>query len=127
MIQLANTGNAVQRRMALYCLRDLEQTDRNAQAVYLSSLSDADVMVRLAGLACLGKLHLTGEPIRNVISGLLEHDPDLGVRRSAAVACRRIGDAHPQIIAALRQAAESADASLGKAAEAALQQLELGK
>lgn len=127
MIQLVRTGNAVQRRMALYCLRDLEQTDRNAQAAYLSSLSDADVMVRLAGLACLGKLHLTGEPIRNAISGLLEHDPDLGVRRSAAVACRRIGDAHPRIIAALRQAAESADASLGKAAEAALQRLELGK
>ncbi len=127
MIQLVNTGNAVQRRMALYCLRDLEQTDRDAQAAYLSSLSDADVMVRLAGLACLGKLHLAGEPIRNAISGLLEHDPDLGVRRSAAVACRRIGDAHPRIIAALRQAAESADASLGKAAEAALQRLELGK
>ena len=127
MIQLVHTGNAVQRRMALYCLRDLRQMDQAAQTAYLAGLRDKDPMVRLAGLACLGKLHLTGEQIRNAISGLLEHDPDLGVRRSAAVACRRIGDAHPRIIAALRQAAGSADASLGKAAEAALQRLESGK
>src|SRR5713101_7766830 len=31
LLHLAGTGNAVQRRMALYCLRDLEQRDADAQ------------------------------------------------------------------------------------------------
>src|SRR5207245_5099602 len=33
--RLAGAGNAVQRRMALYCLRDLAQTSPDVQAVYL--------------------------------------------------------------------------------------------
>ena len=42
MVHLVYTDNAVQRRMALYCLRDLGQTGHEAQAAYLASLNDAE-------------------------------------------------------------------------------------
>ena len=123
MLRLVHAGNAVQRRMTLYCLRDLQQTDSNAQAAYLRSLSDTDTTVRLAGLSCLGKLRVTSEPLRNALVGLLKDDSDFGVRRAAAVACGRMGDASPRNIEALEGAAGADDASLAKAAAKALEKV----
>ena len=123
MIQLVRTGNAVQRRMALYCLRDLKQTDQKAQAAYLVSLRDEDPMVRLGGLSCLGKLRLTSGAIRAALLRLLEYDPDLGVRRSAAMTCGQIGDMDTHIVKALQQAAQSDDGSLSKVSIGALRKL----
>ena len=126
MLRLAHAGNAVQRRMALYCLRDLQQTDGNAQAAYFRSLSDTETTVRLAGISCLGKLRVTSEPLRNALVGLLKDDADFGVRRAAAVACGQIGDASPRIIEALKGAADADDASLAKAAVKAIEKVRNG-
>ena len=123
MIQLVNTGNAVQRRMALYCLRDLKQTDQKAQNAYLASLHDEDPMVRLGGLSCLGKLQLTSGAMREAMIRLLEHDPDLGVRRAAAMTCGQIGDTDTHIVEALQRTAQSNDSSLRKASTGALKKL----
>ena len=123
MIQLVNTGNAVQRRMALYCLRDLKQTDQKAQNAYLASLRDEDPMVRLGGLSCLGKLQLTSEAMRAAMIRLLEHDPDMGVRRAAAVTCGQVGDTDTHIVKALQRTAQSDDSSLRKASTGALRKL----
>ena len=123
MIQLVNTGNAVQRRMALYCLRDLKQTDQAAQTAYLASLHDQDPMVRLGGLSCLGKLQLISGAMRAAILRLLEHDPDMGVRRAAAVTCGQLGDTDSILIEALQRASGADDKSLNRAATGALRQL----
>ena len=123
MIQLVNTGNAVQRRMALYCLRDLKQTDQAAQTAYLASLHDQDPMVRLGGLSCLGKLRLTSGAMRAAILRLLEHDPDMGVRRAAAVTCGQLGDTDAHIVEALQRTAQADDSSLRKASTGALKKL----
>ena len=123
LIQLVATGNAVQRRMALYCLRDLKQMDQAAQKAYLTSLTDEDPMVRLGGLSCLGKLQLTSGAIRHALIQLLEHDPDLGVRRAAAVTCGQIGEASQEIVEALHKSCTSGDKSLSRAATGALRQL----
>ncbi len=123
MVQLVSTGNAVQRRMALYCLRDLKQMDHAAHTAYLASLGDEDPMVRLGGLSCLGKLRLTGEAIREAVIRLLEHDPDLGVRRSAAMTCGQVGDPDTYIVEALRRTAQSDDRSLRKVSIGALGKL----
>lgn len=123
MIQLVRMGNAVQRRMALYCLRDLKQTDHTAQDAYLASLRDEDPMVRLGGLSCLGKLRLRSGAMRAAIPRLLEHDPDMGVRRAAAVTCGQIGDMDTHIIEALQRTAQAADTSLSKASAGALKKL----
>ncbi len=123
MIQLVHTGNTVQRRMALYCLRDLKQTDQAAQEAYLTSLHDEDPMVRLGGLSCLGKLRLTSGAIRVAVLRLLEHDPDMGVRRSAAMTCGQIGETSQEIVEALRKSCISGDKSLSRAAIGALKKL----
>ena len=123
MLRLAGTGNAVQRRMALYCLRDLGQTGLDAQGVYLASLDDPDPWVRLSGLSCLGKLRLASPEAREVLLRLLEADSDWGVRRATAVTLGQIGDSTPAVIEALGRAAQSQDASLSKAAAGALERL----
>ncbi len=121
--RLAGAGNAVQRRMALYCLRDLAQAGPDAQAVYLTSLSDPDSGVRLAGLSCVGKLKLASPEARKALLRLLEADPDPGVRRSAAVTLGQLGDAAPTVLEVLTRAAQSDDTGLRKAAAGALEKL----
>ena len=123
MIHLVYADNAVQRRMALYCLRDLGQTGHEAQAAYLASLNDADAMVRLGGLSCLGRLQLTSVTVRETILRLLFNDPDMGVRRSTAVTLGQIGDSDPAVLEALQAASRDADPSLRKAAARALLKL----
>ena len=121
--RLAGAGNAVQRRMALYCLRDLAQAGPDAQAVYLTSLSDLDSGVRLAGLSCLGKLKLASSEAGKALLRLVEADPDPGVRRSAAVTLGQLGDAAPTVLEVLTRAAQSDDTGLRKAAAGALEKL----
>jgi HEAT repeat protein len=123
MLRLASSGNPVQRRMALYCLRDLGRTDADAQVVYLASLSDPDPMVRLSGLSCLGKLRLASAEARTSLLRLLETDSDLGVRRATAVALGHLGDSTPAVIEALTRAARLDDVGLSKAAAGALEKL----
>jgi HEAT repeat protein len=126
MLRLAGSGNPVQRRMALYCLRDLGRTDPAAQVVYLASLADPDPMVRLSGLSCLGKLRLASAQVQTTLLRLLEADPDLGVRRATAVALGQLGDSTPLVTEALRKAAQADDVGLGKAARGALKVLGVG-
>jgi HEAT repeat protein len=125
VLRLATSGNAVQRRMALYCLRDLGQNDPATQTVYLASLNDADPMVRLSGLSCLGKLRLASAEARTSVLRLLETDPDLGVRRATAATLGQLGDAAPAVIATLTKAAQSNDVGLSKAARGALKVLQV--
>lgn len=124
LLRLAGVGNAGQRRMALYCLRDLAQTGPVAQAVYLTSLSDPDPMVRLSGLSCLGKLRLAAAEARDTLLRLLDADPDLGVRRATAVTLGQLSDSTPAVIKALGRAAQSDDVGLRKAAAGALEKLQ---
>ncbi len=120
ILTLATTGNAVQRRMALYCLRDLDAVHARAQAVYLASLTHPDPLVRLAGLACVGRLTRAGPAIRAALATLLDSDPHPGVRRSTATTCHRLGRPDARLLAALSTAANSQDCSLRKAARRAL-------
>lgn len=61
--------------------------------------------------------------MRAAIPRLLEHDPDMGVRRAAAVTCGQIGDMDTHIIEALQRTAQAADTSLSKASAGALKKL----
>ena len=124
MVDLAGTGNPVQRRMALYCLRDANQTDAAAQHIYLMSLTDQVPGVRLAGLSCIGKCQLPVSEIESPLIQLLETDPDIGVRRATAVTLGQLRATSPAIVAALTQAAGGEDKSLGKASAGALKKLQ---
>lgn len=123
ILQLVRTGNAAQRRMALYCLRDLAQTGPAATAAYLAGLNDPHPLVRLGSLSCLGKLKIARPEVRATLLRMLEADPDEGVRRATAVTCGQLGDAAPSVIAALAKAARSSDVGLSKAAAGAIEKL----
>jgi HEAT repeat protein len=124
-LHLARNGNSVQRRMALYCLRDLAHSGPAACAVYLACLDDPDPMVRLGSLSCLGKLRLASSTVQDKLLHLLAADPHLGVRRATAVTLGYLRAPTPAVIAALSKAAQADDEGLRKAASAALKNLQL--
>lgn len=124
LLDLTKTGNPVQRRMALYCLRDANQTNAAAQQIYLASLTDQESGVRLAALSCIGKCQLPLAALESPLIQILETDPDSGVRRAAAVTLGQLRAPSPAIVTALTQAARGEDVSLGKAAAGALQKLQ---
>jgi HEAT repeat protein len=124
MLSLASAGNAVQRRMALYCLRDAPQAKTGAPRVAVISLSDANPGVRLAGLSCLGKHKRAVPEAESRLVQLLESDPDIGVRRATAVTLGQLGIASPTVLKALQQAVQGGDSSLSKAATGALKKLQ---
>jgi HEAT repeat protein len=126
LLRLASTGNVVQKRMALYCLRDLGQTTPAAQTVYFTSLSDPDPLVRLGGLSCLGKLKLASSAARESLLRMLDADSDLGVRRATAVTLGQLDDHAPEVLDALARIVQSNDTALRKAATGALEKLQKG-
>jgi len=119
---LVTGGIAVQRKMALYCLRDLETRAPEVEQAVLDALGDADRDVRLAAIATLARLALD----RGGAGERLVHALETGderVRRAAAAALGALGERSAPVLAALRAASTSADRSLRRAAEGALRQL----
>ena len=125
LLTLAADSDHNARKMALYCIRDLEITGSALLDVIERAVHDPDVHVRLAALAVLSKLRdASGEAVR-ILLGSLKSDPDPGVRRSAASALGNIQSASADATAALTSAAaDSGDESLARAARGALNRLE---
>ena len=113
--RLAREGTALQRKMALYGLRDLGPPVAEAT----SALSDPDAGVRLAAMAALARNPENPEEAAERLAPLLR-DPEVGVRRAAAAALGRVGIATPAAVDALSVAAAGPDAPLRRAAERAL-------
>ena len=122
LAELAARGRGPQRKMALYCIRDLGAPSTDAEGVAAAALGDPDVGVRLAALSTLPAVAVDRVTASRRLLSLLE-DPDGGVRRAAAVALGELGTNSEEVVAALRAAAASEDASLKRAAERALRRL----
>src|SRR5947199_72684 len=118
----ARSFRGPQRKMALYCIRDLGAPSTDAEGVAAAALGDPDVGVRLAALSTLPAVAVDRVTASRRLLSLLE-DPDGGVRRAAAVALGELGTNSEEVVAALRAAAASEDASLKRAAERALRRL----
>jgi HEAT repeat protein len=125
LLKLAAEGDRNARKMALYCIRDLEIAGAELIAVVESSVHDPDVHVRLAALSVLSRLRdASGQAVRIMLE-CLKSDTDAGVRRAAASALGNIQTATADATAALASAAaDSADESLARAARGALDRLE---
>jgi HEAT repeat protein len=119
---LVRSGNAGQRKMAAYCLRDLDQTSAAAESLMLAALQDIDPGVRMAAMSYLVGAASDRAAAAHRIVDLL-NDPDAGVRRAAAAILGRLGQRSATVHAALRAAAVSGDPSLQRAAERSLRQL----
>jgi HEAT repeat protein len=110
-----------QRKMALYCLRDLAVVE--AVDVALGALGDTAVGVRLAALAVLAEVHPNPAAAARRIAVLIG-DRDPRMQRAAAGTLGRLGVCSAEIIGALRAAEASDDPSLRRAAARSLRALE---
>jgi HEAT repeat protein len=120
--RLAAGGNAAQRKMALYCLRDLDLRAPEVEAAVVAALEDQAWDVRLAAIAALARIAIdrAGAAVRLVRA--LASD-DVRVRRAAAAALGALGETSAVVLRALEAAAAAGDPSLRRAAGAALRLL----
>ena len=124
LLELAAGGDRNARKMALYCIRDLELGGVDLLAVVERAVHDSDVHVRLAALSVLSRLRdESGQAVRIMLE-CMKADTDAGVRRAAASALGNIHGANADATAALASAAaDSGDESLARAARGALDRL----
>jgi HEAT repeat protein len=125
LLELAAGGDRNARKMALYCIRDLELGGPELLAVVEDSVHDPDVHVRLAALAVLSRIRdASGQSVRIMLE-CLKSDSEAKVRRAAASALGNIQISNVDATAALESAAsDPADESLARAARGALDRLE---
>jgi hypothetical protein len=116
---LATQGNAPQRKMALYCLRDLAVPSAALDALAAGALADPEGTVRLAAMALAARLPADRPAVAERIAACLD-DAEPGVCRAAAAVLGRFGERTPSVVTALTRAAGSDDAMLARAAAAAL-------
>jgi HEAT repeat protein len=119
---LVDEADAVRRRMALYCLRDLGDRSAEVERSIVVALGDPAWEVRLAAVSALA--HLAPDPV-TAAHHLLEalRADDSRVRRAAAIALGTLGERSPAVVTGLEAAARSDDPSLARAATAALGRL----
>lgn len=124
LIDLCATGTANQKRMALYCIRDLGLSDALSLAALLEALSDADPTVRVAAAICLKLRSDLNDAGKTRLLQVYLQDTELKVRNTAAVALAHLGSPAAEFLIALRQASESDNDQVRKVAVTALELLE---
>jgi hypothetical protein len=121
LVELAAHGTPGQRKMAIYCLRDLRGESPDLEAVLSQNLLHDDAGVRLAALACLSRLFAGEESALRAVLRAARDDRDLGVRRAAVSQLGEFpivpGDREAEAV--LSAAEASGDEGLRKAATAA--------
>lgn len=120
LLGLLKSGTSNQRRMAVYCIRDMELKDGSSLQALLKTLQDSDPLVRVAAVTSLRMRHDVNKDGLDSILHLFLEDPDSRVRYSAALTLAGLGAPTQKIRAALEEASRSKDPQLKKAATAAL-------
>jgi len=116
---LLREGNAAQRKMAAYCLRDLDARRDVVAPALSAALDDSEPAVRLAAMSALARLCVDRAAAARRIALRLS-DVDAGVQRAAAATLGQLGERSEPVLAALRAAAGSSDTSLQRAANRSL-------
>lgn len=92
LLGLSRDGIPNQRRMAVYCLRDIGPNDqRNARAI-AAALSDAEPLVRVAAVTSLVHFGPAAKECASVLRQLAAEDPDARVRNAAGFVLARLGE-----------------------------------
>lgn len=120
MLELLKSGSPTQRRMTVYCLRDMELKETALVRALLESLGDPDPLVRVAAATSLKARPEIGKEGLDSLLHLFLQDPDPRVRYAAAFTLAELGAPTEAIRKALRDASQSEDPQLKKAANAAL-------
>ncbi|MEK7335118.1 MAG: HEAT repeat domain-containing protein, partial [Candidatus Binatota bacterium] len=124
LLDLLKSGTSTQRRMAAYCLRDLDLKDMPSLQALMESLRDPDPLVRVATVASVKIRTDIGKDGLDCLLDLFLRDPDPRVRHITALALAQLGAPSREIRRALEEASQSEDPQLKKAAGAALNLLQ---
>jgi HEAT repeats len=125
LLELARRGSAKQKRMAVYCIRDLQLQDDASLEALLAASSDSEPAVRVAAVTSLKTRSNAGPKARKRLFDLFLTDMDVKVCNAAAITLAQLGAPSEEFVAALRVAAHSENAALKKAATAALSLLKM--
>jgi HEAT repeat protein len=120
LLALCASGTVNQRRMAIYCIRDLQFTDDTSMAALLAAARDEEPTVRVAALISLKSRRDAGTAARHELLERFINDPDGRVRNASAVTLAQLGAPDEAFLRALEQGAQSSDRRARKAALAAL-------
>ncbi len=124
LLDLLKSGTPTQKRMALYCLRDINLKDKAFLRAFLGMLWDLDPLVRVAAVTSLKIRPDVGKDGLDHLLDLFLRDPDSRVRHTAALALAQLGAPTREIRGALEEASQSDNPQLRKAAIAALDLLQ---
>ncbi len=86
---LLRHGTPTQRRMAVYCLRDIGSAGAGVPAGLLQAIEDPEPLVRVAVVTALAKESELGADVRTALEQAAANDPDTRVRNAAAFAAKR--------------------------------------
>ncbi|HEX7231661.1 MAG TPA: HEAT repeat domain-containing protein, partial [Candidatus Binatia bacterium] len=121
LIDLCATGTANQKRMALYCIRDLMLSDPQSLAALLRALVDVDSTVRVAAAIALKSRSDLDRSGRNSLLQRYLNDKEIKVRHAAAIALADLGETSAEFLAALQEAIVAEDQQVRKTAMKALE------
>lgn len=121
LLALSATGTANQRRMAIYCVRDLRLTCKASMAALASATGDRDPSVRVAAVTSLRWRADAGVSTRKLLLDRFVTDQDGRVRNAAAVTLAQLGAPDVSFVRALEECVGRGDAHARKAALAALE------
>jgi HEAT repeat protein len=123
LLPLVRSGNPPQRKMALYCLRDIATAGDLVDDAIVTALDDPDLGVRLAAMTTSARLARDRPRVAEKLVRALSA-PDAREQRAAAAALGDLGVRSEPIRSALESAAAGDDASLQRAAKRTLRRLD---
>ncbi len=124
LVNVLRAGTPTQRRMGVYCLRDMELKDPISLQALLAALRDPEPLVRVAAVTSLSRRPEIGREEKSFLLELFLNDPDSRVRYSTAMTLAQLGEPSGTFLQALTKARESEDPHLRKVADGALQLLQ---
>ncbi len=127
LIALCRAGTTNQKRMGIYCLRNLSLNDAASLEALCDALRDGDATVRVAAVISLKYRADGNDLVREALLRNYLHDPEIKVRNAAAVTLANFGSPSEEFMLALQRASQSEHSQTRRAAHAALQILENNK
>ena len=124
LIELCETGSPHQKRMALYCLRDLALNDAESRLAMLTALDDKEPTVRVAAATSLKVRTDVDTAVRQKLLATYLHDADDRVKNVIAVTLASLGSPDEEFMRALNEASRSGNGQIKKSADAALKMLQ---
>ncbi len=124
LIELCETGSANQKRMALYCLRDLALSDAESRQAMLKALDDKEPTVRVAAATSLKVRTDVDAAVRQKLLATYLQDADDRVKNAVAVTLASLGSPDEAFVQALKEASVSGNGQIKKSADAALKMLQ---